>query len=912
MSTSILNLDAFANVEAEPNLYICTYNKHSAHVLGKQASCIYDDSLNKMYDLFPYYDHIEFIPGGGTQANKRAIIGSISSKPKFISQGKRRNIILLSSIEHTSILVHIASYLKDHEYIVALIPCDTDGVISASKLNELLETHGETVALVSVMNVNNETGIIQNLHTYLEIVSKYPDIIFHSDMAQGIQLFYHNINKYNLLPDIVTFSGYKLGVPNFGIVLSRVKLHDDYFGTVDVSGISHLVNVISQRFANQSYMTDSSIKKYLTSQLEKQLATHNVKYIIFSGESTVNNAVSLLLFGYQSSMIQQLLSAENICIGTGSACASVNKSDIGSHVIKEMGYVDSVTYNLIRLTWINVNMQQIDRFVNTLIKIVNKLKPLITIPNVIMSKKLISRTKSQDLKHEIETSKQEADDSIKYKFKISIGESYLKGTNRNIFINFLIDDIKYRLKKNNMYTDKTIYNDRIHITLHCQGLCGINKYVSILKTIPGISFISFVKYFKNKQSDTFESLLEKIYAIISSEYNEGDKICIRSKIHDKNIFQYSNTDLNVIIGQMLVDRRNAPVDLNNPDIKIDISFYPHTIEISTQRYKGLSGLPLKSEGIMNVIVNKNNMLRTIYVCIKLSIRGIILNIVNKDGCDLSQLFEIVSEFNPYITNINECKKTEITICETNDFNHIIEDRNIMSMTTHISQNDLITYLKNYNVNISDNIVEVNNTVNRGFLSMISGGIDSPVSSNTINKYAKSRNLRSVLVHFATTIDKINVIKSIRDKLKIAELIVVEFQNLQFAIAEKCPENYRTILFKLFMVKISNEIAKREGLDIIVMGNAIGQVASQTYENLVATNQISELPIYNPLFASSKDDIINEARSINTYDDSICTGTNDCCTMFLPRHPVLKADVNIVNKYFNQFENFMDLVKIHKI
>jgi thiamine biosynthesis protein ThiI len=136
--------------------------------------------------------------------------------------------------------------------------------------------------------------------------------------------------------------------------------------------------------------------------------------------------------------------------------------------------------------------------------------------------------------------------------------------------------------------------------------------------------------------------------------------------------------------------------------------------------------------------------------------------------------------------------------------------------------------------------------------------------------------------------------------------------LQHEITKVCDENYRTILFKIFMIKISNEIAKRNNLTTIVMGNSIGQVASQTYDNLIASDKFSDLPIYNPLLGISKCDIIDVARQIDTYEDSICTGTNDCCVMYLPKHPVLNAKHHIIKKIVDIFDNFMDLVVIHKI
>lgn len=931
MTSSILNFDYFANVESVTNeSFVNSHNKNSSHILGKKAKIKYEEAYDMLHDLFPMYDNIEFISGGGTQANKRAILGSINLKPKFISQGKRRNTIIVSSIEHTSIMSYIVPYLREHEYIIYTIPCDDNGVISAAKLSQFLESHADSVALISIMNVNNETGIIQDIESYLEIVSRYPHIIFHSDMAQGIQFFHHNMNKYNVLPDVISFSGYKLGVPNFGVVLSSRKLNADYFGTSDVSGIYHLVNVVHDKLL--SYEANDAknkvIKNHLVTKLVEKLVELNIDHKMFT--ESLSNIVSLLLFGYQSSMIQMLLSSENICIGTGSACTAVTKSNIGSYTIKEMGYVDSVTFNLIRLSWNNITIADADLLIDKLIMILHKLKPLVEVPEVIKNNSeqnivingtnaVMTRNKSQEFKHE-KISIEEPVDILKYKFRISIGESYLKGGNKGKFITLLMDDIMLRFKDVIDVTHKMLHNDKNYITLHVANHNDVLKYVNILKLIPGISVIVPIKYFKNNYKLSIDNLFDKIYNLMVVDYKPNQKICIRSKIYNKEMIKYTTTDINTILGKMMVDKLGASVDLTNPDIKYDILFGYNHIEISTEKYSGLAGLPLKSEGHVDIFVDKNNLVRSICACIKLSIRGIIINVVPIsdsisdpiNDCNFNLLIDPISKINPYIT-VGDALNTDIIICETDDFNILInkntKSKYYTSLTTHMTYQQVLDYLVKYNVHIKldDEQRNIDNK-NIGFLSMISGGIDSPVSSYLMSKC--SNNIK--LIHFATTIDKIDVVKNIQKKLDIKELFVVEFDKLQFQIVDMCPENYRTLLFKLFMVKIANEIAKQEKLDIIIMGNSLGQVSSQTYENIVMTNRISELPIYNPLLGTSKDDIIDEARIIETFNDSICTGTNDCCTLFLPKHPIIKSNPDVVDKYIANFSNFMNLVTVHKI
>lgn len=248
---------------------------------------------------------------------------------------------------------------------------------------------------------------------------------------------------------------------------------------------------------------------------------------------------------------------------------------------------------------------------------------------------------------------------------------------------------------------------------------------------------------------------------------------------------------------------------------------------------------------------------------------------------------------------------------------------ITSAVSHMSFADILGYLNNmYLINIEDHPFEPTqddelggklNSFQNGMLSMVSGGIDSPVSTEIMYRYCQSRGSSIKLLHFSSNVDKVGTVKNIRDKIDcMLELYIVDFSKLQDAITTVCPEKYRTILYKVFMVRIANRIACIEKLRCIIMGNSWGQVASQTCENLYVTDKFSDLPIYNPLLGLSKTQIISQARAIDTYNESILTGTNDCCVMYLPKHPVLKADPRIIDEYLTKFNNFMDMVTIVKV
>jgi thiamine biosynthesis protein ThiI len=126
--------------------------------------------------------------------------------------------------------------------------------------------------------------------------------------------------------------------------------------------------------------------------------------------------------------------------------------------------------------------------------------------------------------------------------------------------------------------------------------------------------------------------------------------------------------------------------------------------------------------------------------------------------------------------------------------------------------------------------------------------------------------------------------------------------------EEFREDYRTILYKVYMVLISNKIAEDNKYDWLVMGNSLGQVASQTPKNMELIMQLSNIPILNPLLGMNKSEIIKLGKEFETYDMSICNG-EDCCTMFLPKNPTLAASIAYINYVIKTIGDYTSLVDI---
>ena len=182
------------------------------------------------------------------------------------------------------------------------------------------------------------------------------------------------------------------------------------------------------------------------------------------------------------------------------------------------------------------------------------------------------------------------------------------------------------------------------------------------------------------------------------------------------------------------------------------------------------------------------------------------------------------------------------------------------------------------------------------VGLLSGGIDSPVASLLTMK----RGAAVTFVHFhsvpMTTEESIEKVKQIITVLSRYQtrihLYLVALTPIQKEILLKTKEKYRIILYRRFMFRIAEIIAHKEKARAIVTGESLGQVASQTLDNIAAIGEVSSMPILRPLIGLDKLEIINLAKRYGTYDISILPD-QDCCSLFLPRSPATKAKTQFV-------------------
>ena len=183
-------------------------------------------------------------------------------------------------------------------------------------------------------------------------------------------------------------------------------------------------------------------------------------------------------------------------------------------------------------------------------------------------------------------------------------------------------------------------------------------------------------------------------------------------------------------------------------------------------------------------------------------------------------------------------------------------------------------------------------------ALLSGGIDSPVAAWRLMK----RGCRAILVHFHafplqdhTTIDKARSLARILARYQLrSRLLLVPFGPVQQSIVAACPAPLRVVLYRRFMVRIAEALAGRHGAKALVTGESLGQVASQTLDNMSVIDEAARGPILRPLVGMDKEEITREARRIGTFDVSTLPD-QDCCQLFVPRSPATAARLGEVRQ-----------------
>ncbi len=192
--------------------------------------------------------------------------------------------------------------------------------------------------------------------------------------------------------------------------------------------------------------------------------------------------------------------------------------------------------------------------------------------------------------------------------------------------------------------------------------------------------------------------------------------------------------------------------------------------------------------------------------------------------------------------------------------------------------------------------------------LLSGGIDSPVAGYMVSK----RGVMIDAVYFhAPPYTSERAKQKVVDLAKLVSrytgpinLHIINFTDIQLYIYEQCPHEELTIIMRRYMMKIAEHIAKENDCLGLITGESIGQVASQTLQSLMCTNEVCTLPVYRPLIGFDKMDIVDISEKINTYETSILP-YEDCCTIFVAKHPVTKPNLNVIKKHEENLSEKID-------
>ena len=185
------------------------------------------------------------------------------------------------------------------------------------------------------------------------------------------------------------------------------------------------------------------------------------------------------------------------------------------------------------------------------------------------------------------------------------------------------------------------------------------------------------------------------------------------------------------------------------------------------------------------------------------------------------------------------------------------------------------------------------------VSLLSGGIDSPVSSYMIAK----RGVQLELLHFAsppyTSQQAREKVLQLAQELTVwcgrLTVHIVPFTEIQEEIRRKCPEDHFTLIMRRFMMRLADRLAHELCCKALVTGESLGQVASQTIQALCVSDDVATMPVLRPLIGMDKEEIVRIARHVGTFDTSILP-YEDCCTVFTPRHPKTQPNLEEVREY----------------
>lgn len=918
-----MNFDHYANVDEDLECLKIVqekkyYNPNSNHWLSVDTNETLNMSHRIIRSIFHMYKNNEFIPSGGTGANIRAILENHMMRNVAIPGSN--DVIMISSIEHSSILKKVVFDLNVKNYTVIIFPVNKHGFIDVDKFKTLFDEYVNRIVLVSCIMTNNEIGTIQPIEELIQIVKNTKrNIIFHSDCACNLL----QILKYNIFPDIITFSYYKFHGPHIGALLSNIKMNHDTFGTPDVKNFYFASLALKKYFESYNLISVAhyQFKLSFKQSLYSAMRDNNIDFVDFDTQLSANNVISFTTTGIKTSLIQKELSALFIAIGSGSACTT----NEGSHTIGAMGYSDELSRQLVRLSFEYTDETIISSFVSSFVNIINSLKYISKQTNIAQKAPLFSIIKPSirkaiGISDIILCDISKLDKPTINIIQLSSGEQALKGQNKCKFNDVLTNNIKQVMKKK--FCDvsfKLKSNEDFHMLQINTIDCNTEKLYNTLSKLPGVSVVS---PYENVVLPNCENIARIVMSHFNEIYRTSLTFSVRVKITGKTLEGKTNKDWEYYLGKTIQENFLADVDLNNPDIIIYVRGYNNKIYIGTRKIHGVGGLPSGSEGQVIFFVDQMNCTSSFDSILKMYIRGTIPIVFTNDKNIYDDMLIFLDEnCTKYDIKLVSSSSFDVEFRLLSDVKHVVYEtnlKNIHAMKQFGKSHDKYIFsnnmFENTNLESESFFVEENceiTSVDCKGLMLISGGFDSPVASYMLSNTGFKHNYIHFIENIDDTIGFNKIISLVTQLVQYTTTIYfVNFGKLQKEVAKNCSESYRVMMYKIYMILIANDICSTNNYNFIAMGNSFGQVASQTPQNLYVTDYYSKIPMLSPLVGLNKTKIIEHAKKIGTKEISECNG-NDCCVQYLPKNPVLNASIEEIDRMLNKIGDYNIFVQIYR-
>jgi cysteine desulfurase len=348
-------------------------NSSSNHFIGKQASELQEDARNEIANILDCESSYLYFTSGATEAANIVIQGYA----KYLLQtGDLRNEIIISSIEHPCVF-DTAHSLELLGFRVKHLPVDNYGEISLDRLDSLIT---DKTALIALIAVNNEVGVIQDINGAAKLTkSRFPEILFLVDLVQLAGKLPFDLDLDFI--DSFFMSGHKFGAPK-GVGLfylnDNFRILPTIFGGGQESsyrpGTSNVTNIFLMKVALQSailsqgdnYLHVHKLNQYLTDELNK----YRIKYErTIPIEKSSPYILSISILGQSANFLEINLSKKGICVSTKSACSS--NSHKSSRILDALGIERAIASSVLRLSFSHENtLQEVESFVQTLVKII--------------------------------------------------------------------------------------------------------------------------------------------------------------------------------------------------------------------------------------------------------------------------------------------------------------------------------------------------------------------------------------------------------------------------------------------------------------------------------------------------------------------------------------------------------------